>query len=378
MSELKRRHNRELGHRSLLLATVSGLAIVASLSPHTANAADQSIDHSTVWIELGGQLERVTGQGQPFSPGFVAANPNSPVLTPVSPIQAQNPAPFGFAEQGKILIQPQGADWIFSASIRYGRSNNNKHVDHQTNRTGHQYNFSTVITTADENFADTQVRQKQSHAVLDFSAGKEVGLGMFGHQASSVVSLGVRFAQFASAATFDVRARPDLRTHEVTFPYHRLPFKYFHTYHASGHDSRSFRGVGPSVSWNGSAPLVGNSQGPEILFDWGANAAALFGRQKSQVQHHESAHYVSKIATRYRYFSVYDHPLAGHSSDRSIVVPNVGGFAGISVRDAAAKISFGYRADFFFGAIDGGIDARRSETLGFFGPFANVSVGLGG
>ena len=59
-----------------------------------------------------------------------------------------------------------------------------------------------------------------------------------------------------------------------------------------------------------------------------------------------------------------------------VIVPNVGGFAGLSFRYADAKVSFGYRADFFFGAIDGGIDARKSETLGFYGPFATISIGL--
>ena len=59
-------------------------------------------------------------------------------------------------------------------------------------------------------------------------------------------------------------------------------------------------------------------------------------------------------------------------------MPNVGGFAGVSYRYSAAKISLGYRADFFVGAVDGGIDTHKSETLGFYGPFAAISFGLGG
>ncbi len=42
------------------------------------------------------------------------------------------------------------------------------------------------------------------------------------------------------------------------------------------------------------------------------------------------------------------------------------------------KVSLGYRADFFFGAIDGGIDTRKSETLGFYGPFATSASGSAG
>lgn len=44
---------------------------------------------------------------------------------------------------------------------------------------------------------------------------------------------------------------------------------------------------------------------------------------------------------------------------------------------ADAKISLGYRGDFFFGAMDTGIDVRKSTTLGYFGPYASLSVGVG-
>jgi hypothetical protein len=60
------------------------------------------------------------------------------------------------------------------------------------------------------------------------------------------------------------------------------------------------------------------------------------------------------------------------------VVPNVGGFAGVSLQRGAAKVSLGYRVDFFFGAMDGGIDTTKSENRGFYGPFANISIGFGG
>ena len=72
------------------------------------------------------------------------------------------------------------------------------------------------------------------------------------------------------------------------------------------------------------------------------------------------------------------HPPRGHITDRTVTVPNVGGFAGMSFQFSSAKVSLGYRADFFFDAMDGGIDARKSATLGFYGPFASVSVGFGG
>ena len=71
------------------------------------------------------------------------------------------------------------------------------------------------------------------------------------------------------------------------------------------------------------------------------------------------------------------HPAPSDRS-RSVVVPNLGGFAGLSMNYPNAKVSFGYRADFFFGAMDTGIDARHSSNVGFHGPFATISIGLGG
>jgi hypothetical protein len=59
-------------------------------------------------------------------------------------------------------------------------------------------------------------------------------------------------------------------------------------------------------------------------------------------------------------------------------VPNLGGYIGASARYNNAKISFGYRADTFFGAMDGGQAAAKDYNRGFYGPYMNVSIGLGG
>jgi hypothetical protein len=42
------------------------------------------------------------------------------------------------------------------------------------------------------------------------------------------------------------------------------------------------------------------------------------------------------------------------------------------------KVSLGYRADVYFHAMDGGVSSFKSEDRGFFGPYFNLSVGLGG
>jgi iron complex outermembrane recepter protein len=381
MSELMNISNRRT-IRWQLLSTASALAFLASVyATNTVAAADRDTDRPTVWIELGGDLDHVTGQGNPFAPAFLAAYSTSSVLQSTTPVQAQNPPPFDFGEEGKISFQPEGSDWVIAASVRYGRSSNFKRVDHQTNRVlsiQYPYTPSKILKTDLEKFANTHAQRRESHAVLDFSVGKDVGLGLFGKESSSVFSFGVRFAQFASSATFDVKARPDLQIGYVTLAAFNLKVptnKYFHTYQATGHASRSFHGIGPSLSWNGSAPVAGNSQIGEISFDWGANVAFLFGRQLTRVQHQEAAHRGHGAVA---YTTAYVHPVVHRSNARTVTIPNVGGFAGASWRIENVKVSLGYRADFFFGAMDVGIDTRKSATLGFYGPFASVSVGLGG
>jgi hypothetical protein len=36
----------------------------------------------------------------------------------------------------------------------------------------------------------------------------------------------------------------------------------------------------------------------------------------------------------------------------------------------------GYRADFFFGAIDGGVDTRKTADRNFYGPYLGIGIGL--
>jgi len=385
MSELINIRNSKIGVRRQLLATVSAATLLAVVyGPGRAKAADQNEENPTVWIELGGSMQHIDGQGVPFAPDFLARNPNSPVLHPTSPLQAQRPPPLNFGEEGKISIAPGNSDWVFSAGVSYGRSGNSKEVDHQTNRVGHGViafaGPDAHFLTTYANFADTRVHDQDSHAVVDFRAGKDVGLGMFGKEGSSVLSLGVRFAQFSSKATLDIRVRPDLHVNyqivgtSASPKYLRFPLPSFHTYHVAGVATRSFHGVGPTLSWDGSVPLAGNPHDGEAELNWGANAALLFGRQKTTVQHTATASYCPPAAN-HTLVPVYRHT-GGRHSIRSVAVPNVGGLIGATYRIENFKVSTGYRADFFFGAIDGGVDTRKPETLGFYGPFASVSVGL--
>jgi len=386
MSELINSSNGSRDFRWKFLTTVSALALTYSAyTASEASAADEDGDHPTVWIELGGQLERMDGGQTPFAPPFTLMTPTtqSP-FEPVSPLEAQNPPKYSVGAEGKISFEPAGTNWVFSAAVRYGRSNGFRHVHEQSpglvqkkvpyyvSGQGFVCCHDTIITRAQPNFVDTRATHSESHAVIDFQVGKDVGLGMFGNRGASVLSLGVRFAQFVSKTDVTILARPDREAHNFfSKPSKYYPSSHSNIYSASAQAKRSFRGVGPSISWNASAPVLGNPETAQFAVDWGAAAAILLGRQMAVVHHSAIAHH------NFSYGYLLYQTATDHNRERSVAVPNVGGFAGLSLKFPNAKISLGYRADFFFGTIDGGIDTAKRENVGFYGPFATISIGLG-
>lgn len=387
MSELMHPARPATGLRGGLLVTVSAIALVACVLPAIASGADD--DRPTVWIDLGGQLERVDGTGRPFAPDFATTNPTPEVFKPISPIDAQHSPRYSYGGEGKLSIMPEGTDWVLSAGIRYGRSNGGKFIQKQLPYAQVKniarlanypsLNYSRTQPAAFAQFNETRTKQSESHTILDFKAGKDLGIGLFGNQATSQVAVGVRFAQFSSRATSFIRARPDLDFYNgfaaFSTPdfYFYKAYAHFHAYTQAGASTRSFHGLGPSLSWEGSAPLAGNEDSVQLALDWGADFALLFGRQKANVTHQTTTNtFHQKYYPRYQ-VSV-DH--GGHSNRRSIVVPNLEAFAGLSVRFPNSRVSFGYRGDYFFGAMDTGIDARHSQNVSFHGPFAKISIGF--
>jgi hypothetical protein len=189
----------------------------------------------------------------------------------------------------------------------------------------------------------------------------------------------VRFAQFNSKSSLRFAADPD----------YAFVYKYFsgagsfplygnnHAYRGIAEAKRSFLGIGPSINWNGSTPVFSAGPDSAIALDWGLNAAVLFGRQKANLSHSTNGYYVKRgfisegVSTPTRVSHSYNR-------SRSVIVPNIGGFAGVSYKFPNAKINLGYRADFFFGAMDIGQATRNSRDRNFYGPFAKISIGLGG
>lgn len=390
MSELINEHCTNRAFHWQLLNSVSALAILALL--YSENGAIASADAKpTVWIELGGQLEEVSNAQEMFAPPFILRTPRPPAEE-ISPAGSEHAPRSSKGGEASILISPGELGWSVSAAIRYGRSNNNNHVHEQSYPAPFidVFHFSggytKPIVPLAAKFSDVVSRNSEQHVIVDFQVGKDVGLGIGG---TSMINFGVRFAQFSSKSNITLRSNPDWHFSYYYYPYSGVPYKFvsgqsYHSFVGKFAASRSFHGIGPSLSWTASTPLIGHANSSEISLDWGLNAAVLFGRQKTRTHHQTTGLYhpghsgffptqpVERV-TLYR-----NSVIPSHVRSRSLTVPNIGGFAGISFRYAAAKVSFGYRGDFFVGAMDGGIDARKAHDRNFYGPFATISIGLGG
>jgi hypothetical protein len=338
-----------------------------------------------VWIELGGQLEANEGLASSFTAPFLTAI--SPTPEPYrGDIFAQKPTRYSIGLEGSISVQPKDSEWKLSVGVRYGRSHTTKHTHHQTTvptTTKSVCFYSTYCLSytnklQGDKVADNRFKYRESHLILDFQAGKDIGIGLFG-KANTSLSAGIRFAQFSSKSSVDLYGRPDIGRVFPTY-FHLIARPTFTEYFLDARAERSFTGAGPSISWNGTATIVGNSTEGELALDWGANAALLFGRQKAKTYHQTHAYrLITPPGGSYPlYGAFYTRVPKSSTRSRSVVIPNLGGFAGLSVKYPNAKFALGYRVDTFFGATDTGIDARKSSNVTFRGPFASISIGLGG
>ena len=351
MSELLNTNDNRATIRWKLLTSVSALALAAYVSS-TGIARAEDADHPPIWIELGGQAAwNQTGQDAFLSP-LVPVSP--PPFEVASPATLERPASVSWNGNAAISFEPVRSDWKLSAAIVYGRSSRKQSVTEQTQQPNYLPNGAYAA------FRYIQARSGESHAILDFQAGRDFGLGA---AVSSSVNLGVRYVQFNAGRNTLIQSQP---TNVQTWkPRQKVK--------AVLAEEEKFSGIGPSISWDANAAIAGNTNDGELGIDWGINAAVLFGRQSVRGHHQTTKVYYTATYAK----SVFRNT-APLNRGKQVIVPNIGGFAGVSWRYPNAKISLGYRADMFFGAMDGGIDTRKSENVGFYGPFASVSIGLGG
>ena len=91
--------------RARLLTTASAAGANCSVyAIGDAKAADA--DRPLVWIELGGQYEQYSGQGDPFTPPFVA-NFDWGAAKLTSPATIQNMHVFSYGGEASVSFQPK-------------------------------------------------------------------------------------------------------------------------------------------------------------------------------------------------------------------------------------------------------------------------------
>lgn len=341
---------RNLRYR--LLLSVSSAAALA----FAGEALARDDVRPAVWIELGGAFDQISRDSTQWTP----PNLTDPISNPSPEPFGKSPA-IGYDVDAAIEIRPHGSDWIYGASVRYGRAQRGpKHFHDQTYETKSNYGKYALTTYA---FLNAKAQSRSTHAIIDFNIGRDVGLGSF-NDGKSTIHFGVRMAQLNERAEASMTA---FSTAPAKYSIGKIVHK------ADALMARSYTGFGPAVSWDGATPLAG-SLNDGFSFDWGMNASVLIGKQKAHIalQTQDARYYGAGANT------VLSHLTSAPSRDRTVVVPNLGGFAGLSWRLPNGKVSLGYRADFFFGAIDGGLSTSQKDTRGFTGPFASISYGMGG
>jgi hypothetical protein len=360
-----------------------------------------------VWIQLGGNFNaNLAARTSPYDPTGNDTFPNGGGPTPDWPASLPTPAQLqktpdrGFDWEGSVAFQPPETDWLLKAGVRYGRASNNKHY-HKSTVAGtkegisffgyyrpcsafKQYPSAAQVLAgcyhgAVREFVDSQDRSSEEHMMLDFTLGKDVGIGVFGNTGKSTIAAGVRFAQFNSQMAQTLGADPHYNLTVDVFA------KYHEVWEFDSKETRSFHGVGPELTWDGNTPLWGSGEDGEITLDWGINAAVLFGRQRAILNHDVNHCRVDGFGTlavcEGGTISGVEDPRIPEPPDnvnrsRTVTVPNLGGYLGASMRYHNSKISLGYRADTFFNAMDGGQETHQSANRGFYGPYLNVSLGL--
>jgi len=300
---------RAMSARLQLLTTVSAIALAASAAVRPAAAG-------VITLEVDGSLLQYSKDNTNFFDPEINSNPGE--------------NPFGIGPHsgnefsGKASFQPDGSPLIFSGLVQFGRTDSHHATADGVLATSYSRGKYTTYAA--------HATHHETHTLLDFEIGQDFGLGMFGHTGTSILSAGVRYANFSGSTNITFQTASKYGTNTGT-----------------GHISRRFSGFGPVVSWDASLPFGDMADGG-FAFDWGVNASLLFGQQK-----------------------VSDHLVSGYGAygahrNHSRAVPAAELYAGFSYHFTQGEyVGFGYKLDTASKVFNG-----AGPTFGSFGPSDNV------
>ncbi len=364
-------------------------------------------------VEVGGQVQQhdaPLSRGMPFADVFSGA---------LDVLGSQDGREYSEVDgrEVRLTYQPVGSPWKVSAGLRYGRTGWEKGADQRreeiagptvcnTERTGdfgfvgnlrcdptygpvtrdlgggliwtfeNKYDPSYLLTPV--NRSGSSYRRQEEHTIVDFTVGRELGLGAFGEGKSALVA-GLRFAEFEANSQGEVVGIPDMTVPEgwssldSAFSHHRAAFRV----------DRSFEGVGPTVTWEGSRNVLGDDRTGRVNVDWSATGGALFGKQKTTVGGTQgvdnfSGPYPTYPAGWADLPAVPQQPIDVAPRVKSVTAPLLDLSLGLSYEAQRFKVGAGYRWERYFDVLDGGYDEHQSYSRTIHGPYFKIAVGFGG
>lgn len=303
--------------RRKLLGTASALALLGlSQFPGAARAGDMGDAPISITVDVAAQYTMAGGDKTAFG------DPSGPI-----PL-------VGLHDGGDGLVAVNFArddGWVAGISVNFGRTG-----------TSHGA-FSYFSSSGPSSYyaGSGEVSHHELHQIVDFTVGREVGLGMFGLDGNSAVSIGIEWANFSATTVGD--------------------FSYSYKYDFSGPFTTNFRmttkrrfhGIGPVISWNASTPICDPSS--HLSFNWGAMASVLFGTR-----------------------SVTSDDPDGDFTNRSedATVPRLSGYLGVGWHPMgdASQISVGFAASAAWGVFEGSFEDSRFNVNRFgYGPYVDFT-----
>jgi hypothetical protein len=294
--------------RRYLLGTASGAALIGT-APFAQ--ADTNIDH--IYLDVSGQYSLTGGHTDWGFSGHGFGEPQ---------INVKN----GFDTRADLALQ--SGNWYLTLSANFGRTGGSKASISQDAYYSSKYSFTHF-------HRDGVAKHNESHTVVDFTLGKDVGLGMMDLEGSSIVSLGVRYMHFVA------RTRSHLNYSTFsTF----LGSSFFTSTSFNRQLDRQFVGWGPVITWKAKAPIS-----PEFSFSWGLTAAAVIGGRSFEIDGVKLRH-------------------------NEIISPQVGGYVGLNwqMPDSPFDLTIGYRGDGYFDIVDKGFATVHHADRIIHGPFAQI------
>ncbi len=335
-------------------------------------------------VEIGGQVQRHDAPNETLRPDFI----DTFETAGIDPSGADDQdLDWGDGRQVKLVYRPD-AIWNVSLAARHGETNHGGRLN-QEGETVLTCNLKYPCGGGDYafiNYSDYKVFEREEHSIVDFAVGRDIGLGAR-EPILSMVSLGVRYAQFNSRTDVSVSGTPDWQTPLENWGaipgYGKYPEPaQHHVYKGKMAADREFEGVGPVLSWDLSKQVLGSNELGSLDVDISLSGGVLFGKQKTAIEGAIEGSYYDW--TRYDWFVLHEGPVSAYETSldatrsKSVTVPTAGLSVGLSYRIGGASVGAGYRWERYYDAIDGGITEYKSYDRTVDGPYMKLSVGFGG